>query len=109
MAPDIYRELSRIDLTDKGENKLNLFKYLLLSGYIEDINSPSKYKPKYDNEKWLIKFMYMHYWVSKDLLTPVQWKELFSWVYFDIIGQDKLDEMGYNPYNNELLKGAPTP
>jgi hypothetical protein len=84
---DVYKVLSMIDLTDES-NKFNLLKYLLLKYYIEDINKPSKYKPLFDDEEWLIKFFYMHMNChSKELLTKHQWHDIAEFIW-DVIPDD---------------------
>lgn len=80
MVVDIYKELSLLDLTDK-DNKFNLLKYLLLTGYIKDLNTKSKYKVKGMDEGWLLKFVCWHHIASEDLLTPDQWNEIADWVW----------------------------
>lgn len=101
IMPDIYRELSRLDLTDYQNHKDTHLKYILLEGYIKDLNSPSKYKPMWIDERWLTKHLFMFLVcicnVEKNI-TNIQAHEIVNWIYNDIIPPESKEKVGTGEY-----------
>ena len=98
---DIYRELSKLDLTDYKNHKDIHLKYILLNNYIEDLNNPSKYKPEWRDEGWLTRnlsvFIISNCYIEKTL-TNAQAHEVVNWIYNNIIPEESKQKVGTGEY-----------
>ena len=102
----VYEELSKLDLTDYKNHKDIHLKYILLNGYIDDLNSPSKYKPKWVDEGWLTKHLYMFIIVvcyDERNISNTQAHEIVNWIYDVIIPPESKEKVGTGKYLHECI------
>jgi len=98
---DIYRELSKLDLTDYKNHKDIHLKYILLTGYIENLNNPSKYKAKWRDEGFLTRNLSVFITSScciDQTITNAQAHEIVNWIYNDIIPEESKQKVGNGEY-----------
>jgi hypothetical protein len=98
---DIYRELSKLDLTDYKNHKDIHLKYILLNNYIEDLNNPSKYKAKWRDEGFLTRNLSVFITgickIDK-MINNIQAHEIVTWIYNDIIPEESKQKVGDGEY-----------